>query len=184
MIPGIIIGVFILLIVLMYNSIIKKKNQVANAFGGMDVQLKKRYDLLPNLVASVQEYMKHEKELLTKVTELRSAAMQPNITTKEKMQINNELDGALKSLNVAIENYPEIKSNGNIMHLQQTLLTVEEQIAASRRFYNSAVTEYNNAIMVFPGSLISSIFNFKKEEVFEAREEERQNVDVKDLFNQ
>lgn len=165
-----------------YNSIIRRKNQIKNAFAGIDTQLKKRYDLIPNLVESVKQYMGHEKELLTEITRLRTSAIQPNLSLQEKENIDRQMDGALKNLNVAIENYPDIKSNENFIQLQKTLVTVEEQLSASRRFYNSAVTEYNNSIMTFPGSLMKSIFGFAEESVLEISEEERKNINIKELF--
>lgn len=178
---GFVVLIFLIFIGV-YNSIVKKKNQISNAFSGIDSQLKKRYDLIPNIVESVKQYMVHEKELLTEITRLRVSAIQPNISLQEKTDIDRKMGEALKNLNIAIENYPDIKSNENFIQLQKTLVTVEEQLSASRRFYNSAVTDYNNSIMTFPGNLIKSIFGFSQEKVLEISEEERKNIDLKELF--
>lgn len=178
-----VIGVIILLfIITLYNSIIKKKNQIKNAFAGIDVQLKKRSDIIPNLVATVKEYMKHEKELLTHITELRTKAISPNLSNKEKLQIDQQTKTAMRQLNVAVENYPDLKANVNFVNLQKALFEIEEQLSAARRFYNAAVTDYNNSIMTFPGNIIAAVGSFKQEEVFTITKEERQNVNVKDLF--
>ncbi|GMQ58269.1 LemA family protein [Vallitalea sediminicola] len=179
-----VIGVVLIFLIgiMMYNSIVRKKNQIKNAFAGIDVQLKKRYDLIPNLVATVKEYMQHEKELLTRITELRTKASSPNLSNNEKLQLDQQTNSAMKEFNVAVENYPDLKANTNFVNLQRTLFEVEEQLSAARRFYNSAVTDYNNSIMTFPSNVIASIGGFKSEEVFSISSEERENVSVKDLF--
>ena len=173
----------VLIIVGMYNSLIRKRNEVDNAFGGMDVQLKKRYDLIPNLVATVQQYASHEKELLTKVTEMRAKATSGNISNEEKVALDNQISAGMKSIMVAVENYPDLKANENFMNLQRTLNEVESQISAARRTYNAVITDYNNAIQVFPKSIIASMMGLKRKEVFVIPETERQNVNVKNLFN-
>ena len=172
-----------LILVLMYNSLISKKNQVENIFASVDTQLKKRYDLIPNLVATVSKYMEHEKSLLTEVTKLRAEANKPNISDEQKIAIDSKLSSALGSIMIAVENYPELKANENVMHLQATLNEVEEQISAARRSYNQAVTDYNNAIEMVPTSFMASLMNYSKKEVFEITEGERKNVNVKELFN-
>lgn len=179
-----IIGVVIIILIIIgkHNSIIKKKNQIKNAFAGIDVQLKKRSDVIPNLVASVKEYMKHETELLTHITELRTKAVKPDLSNDEKLHIDEQTKHAMKQFNVAVENYPELKANTNFVNLQKALYDIEEHLSAARRFYNAAVTDYNNSIMTFPGNLIASIGNFNPEEVFTISNEERKNVNVKDLF--
>ena len=172
-----------LIYVAIYNSLIAKRNQVKNAFAGMDVQLKKRYDLIPNLVAAVGEYVEHERETLTKLTELRARAMSPNASNEEKLQIAGETQRMLGGIMVAVENYPNLKANENFLDLQRSLNEVEEQVAAARRFYNSAVMDLNNSILMFPSNIVAGIMGLKEEKMFEIIEQERQNVDVKDLFN-
>ena len=180
--PLIILIVLGIILVLMYNSLVAKKNQVENIFASVDTQLKKRYDLIPNLVASVSKYMDHEKSLLEEVTKLRSEANRPNISDKQKINLDAKITKALGSIMIAVENYPELKANENVMHLQRSLNEVEEQIAAARRAYNQAVTDYNNALEMIPTNLMASMMNYKAKDVFEITEGERKNVNVSELF--
>jgi LemA protein len=166
-----------------YNSLVRMRNSVKESFSGIDVQLKKRYDLIPNLVATVKQYTEHENETLTKLTELRSRAMDSSSSAKEKMQANQEISGILSGLNVVVENYPDLKASTNYLQLQRSLNEVEEQLSASRRFYNSAVKQYNDKVMMFPGNIVAGMFNFKQEEMFEIPDSNRENVDVGSLFN-
>ncbi len=182
-ITGIIIGVVILLFILIYNGLIGKKNQVENAFASIDTMLKKRYDLIPNLVSAVKTYMTHEKEVLTQITAYRSQAMSGNLSSEEKVELDNKITKTMGGIMVAVENYPDLKSNTNFIQLQRTLNEVEEQISASRRFYNTAVTEYNNAVEMFPSSIIAGMKGMTRKKVFEIPEVERENVKVGDLFN-
>lgn len=172
-----------LIIMSMYNGLVRKRNEVDNAFGGMDVQLKKRYDLIPNLVATVKQYMTHEKDLLTKVTELRGQAMQSNVSNEQKVDLDNQITGAMKGIMVAVESYPDLKSNTNFLNLQRTFNEVESQISAARRAYNAAVTDFNNGVQMFPSSIIAGMMHLSTKKVFEIPEVERQNVSAKDLFN-
>ncbi len=184
MTPLIVFGVIVLAIVLMYNSLISKKNQVDNIFAGIDAVLKKRYNLIPNLVSSVQQYMTHEREILEKVTELRAKAMQPGISDTKKIELDRQITSMLGSIMVAVENYPELKANENVMHLQRTLTEIEAQIAAARRAYNQAVTDYNNAIEMIPTNILANMMHYTRKEVFSIPDEQRKNVDVKALFKQ
>ena len=179
----IVLIVIILALVLMYNSLVAKKNQVANIFASVDTQLKKRYDLIPNLVSSVSKYMEHEKSILEDITKLRAEANKPNISDEHKMALDAKMSAALGSIMIAVENYPDLKANENVMHLQRSLNEVEEQIAAARRAYNQAVTDYNNALEQIPTNFIASAMAYKRKDVFEINETERQNVNVKELFN-
>jgi len=179
----IIAGVITLIAVLMYNSLIGKKNQVENIFGGVDAVLKKRFDLIPNLVASVERYMEHEKSTLEKVTELRSQAMKPGISDDQKIALDAKLTAALGSISVAIENYPDLKANENVMHLQRSLHEIEEQISAARRAYNQSVTDLNNAIEMFPTNMMASWMGLERKAVFEITVNERQNINVQALFD-
>lgn len=179
----IIIGVITLIAILMYNSLIGKKNQVDNIFAGVDTILKKRFDLIPNLVASVERYMEHEKSTLEKVTELRAQAMKPGISDDQKIALDAKLSAALGSITVAMEAYPDLKANENVMHLMRSLNEIEEQISAARRAYNQSVTDLNNAIEMFPTNLIAGWMNLSRRAVFEITVTERQNVNVQELFN-
>lgn len=179
----IILLVVIIILVLMYNSLVAKKNQVENIFAGVDAVLKKRYDLIPNLVASVSKYMEHEKSILEEVTKLRAEANKPNISDAQKMALDAKVTSALGSIMVAVENYPELKANENVMHLQHSLNEIEEQISAARRAYNQSVTDYNNAIEMVPTNFMAQAMNYQRKAVFEINEHERQNVNVKELFN-
>lgn len=178
----IVLVVIALVLVLMYNSLVSKKNQVENIFSSVDTVLKKRYDLIPNLVASISKYMEHEKSLLENVTRLRTEANKPNLSDGEKIALDAKITSALGSIMVAVENYPELKANENVMHLQLTLHEVEEQISAARRAYNQAVTDYNNAIEMIPTNFMASLMSYKRKEVFVITDGERKNVDVKELF--
>ncbi|MFT7861112.1 MAG: LemA family protein [Sulfurimonas sp.] len=181
--PLIIVIVVAIILVLMYNSLVSKKNQVENIFASIDTQLKKRYDLIPNLVASVSKYMEHEKTTLQEVTKLRAQATKPNISDEQKIHLDAKITSALGSIMVAVEDYPDLKANENVMHLQHSLYEVEEQISAARRAYNQAVTDYNNAIEMIPTNFMASAMSYTRKEVFEIPDTERKNVNVKELFN-
>ena len=178
------LAVFVVLVfVMMYNNLINKKNQVENAFGGMDAQLKKRYDLIPNLISTVKTYMKHESETFTQITELRSKAISGDISNDEKVELDNMITSKLGGIMVAVENYPDLKASENFNQLQRSLNEVEEQISASRRSYNATVTSYNNSVEMFPSNIIAGMMNMKHKKVFEIPEAERENVNVGNLFN-
>ncbi|MBL7872526.1 MAG: LemA family protein [Cyclobacteriaceae bacterium] len=175
-------GVLAILAMLIYNNLVVARNQVEQAFGSIDVMLKKRYDLIPNLVETVKAYMKHEKETLVQVTELRNKVSE-NAPSEEKIEIDNKLTGLMRSLMVAVENYPDLKANDQFTGLQRSWNEAEEQISAARRAYNSSVTQYNNAIEKFPSSIFASLFNHTRKVIFEIPQAERQNVSAKDMFN-
>jgi len=177
---GIVIAVG-LWVVVMYNSFVKLVNRTKEAWADIDVQLKRRYDLIPNLVNTVKGYAKHEKETFTKVTEMRTAAM--NATTPaEKGKAENMLSGALKSLFAVSENYPDLKANENFLELQRELTDTENKVQAARRFYNGNVRDLNIALESFPQNIIGNLFKFGKREFFELdddQEEAREPVEVK-----
>jgi LemA protein len=183
LVPAIIGGVAVLGIIFIYNSLIGRKNEVENALGGLDAHLKQRYDLIPNLVAATKKYMEHESGVLEKIVELRNIAAQKNLSQKKKQDINTDISNALTGLMVQVEQYPELKASANFVELQKSLKEVEENIAASRRFYNAAVTEYNNGIQMFPHTLIATLLQFKKKEVFNIPEAEKKNVNIQNLFD-
>ena len=183
LIPVLIVaGVLLLLLAVFYNSLVSKRNSADKAFASIDAMAKKRYDLIPNLVASVQQYMKHEKETLTQITEMRARATSGNISDEEKIDLDRKISRAVSGIMVAVENYPDLKASSNFLQLQGSLNEVEEQLSAARRFYNAAVTDLNNAVQMFPTNIIASMFGFSTKQLFEISEQERQNVDVKSLF--
>ena len=175
-------GILAVVLVLMYNYLIGKKNQVDNIFASVDAVLKQRYDLLPNLVATVKEYTTHERETLEKITELRSKALQGGLDAPTKMALDTQLSQALGGLMVAVENYPTLKANENFLHLQHTLNELEEQIAAARRAYNQSVTDYNNAIEMFPTNIMAGFMHLTRRPLIAITTSERRNVDVDHLF--
>ncbi len=174
---GIII-VIVLAIVLIYNNLVSLRNRVENAWSQINVQLKRRYDLIPNLVETVRGYMKHEREVLTEITKAR-AAMGGAKTMRDQARASNMLTSALKTLFAVAENYPQLKANENFKLLQEQLEGTENKIAYSRQFYNDSVQEFNIAIQTFPGNVFASMFRFLKKEFFEAPAGERANVKVK-----
>ena len=156
----------------LYNNLVRLRNNRENAFANIDVQLKLRYDLIPQLVATVKGYATHERELLEKVTAARTAAM--NATDiNDKIQAENTLSSALAGLKVSVEAYPDLKANQNFLQLQGELSDIENKLAATRRFFNSTTKELNNAIQTFPGNILASLFGFKTEPMFEIPKEER-----------
>jgi LemA protein len=160
-----------------------KKNQVANAFSAIDVMLKKRFDLLPNLVETVKQYMQYEGDTLTKITELRVKALSGNATEGDKLALDQQIGTAVKGLMVSVENYPDLKANTNFVDLQRTWTESEEQIAAARRNYNASVTSFNNAVMMFPGNMFAGMLGYETIPVLSTPEEERKNISAKELFN-
>jgi LemA protein len=149
-----------------YNNFVVLRNRIQNAWAQINVELKRRYDLIPNLVETVKGYMKYEKDVLEAVTNARAAAMGAKGPAEAAVAENN-LTGTLKSLFAVAENYPELKADQNVLNLQEELTTTENKIAFSRQFYNDIVMRYNQAIQIFPGNIIAGIFGFKKEEYFE-----------------
>ena len=159
-----------------YNNLVKLRNNRENAFANIDIQLKQRHDLVQQLVATVKGYADHEKEVLTRVTEARSAAM--NATTiNEKIQAENALTSALSGLRVSLEAYPDLKANQNFLQLQTEIADIETKLAAVRRFFNSATRELNNAVQTFPSNIFAGMFGFHKEPMFEVSKEERADLD-------
>jgi LemA protein len=162
---------------LAYNSLVTAKMRIAEALSQIDVQLKRRTDLIPNLVETVKGYATHEKELLEKITKARAGLMSAG-GTAEKADANNQLSQTLKSLFAVAENYPNLKANENFLNLQEELSDTENKIAYSRQFYNSNVLDFNTKIQVFPNVFIAGMFSFKPAEYFGASEEEKKPVKV------
>lgn len=164
-------------LIAVYNGLIRLKNRVDEAWSDIDVQLKRRYDLIPNLVNTVKGYATHERELFEKVTEARARAMGAG-TAQDKAQAENMLSNTLKSLFAVAEAYPDLKANQNFLELQKELTDTEDKIQAARRFYNGNVRDFNIKIQVFPNNLIAGILNFAKREFFETAEEQKEPVKV------
>ena len=162
----------------LYNDLVKLRQNVKNAWSQIDVQLQRRYDLIPNLVETVKGYMEHENATLTKVTDLRNAWANAS-TLAEKARIDDQLSSAIKTIFAVSENYPDLKANQNFIQLQQELTNTEDKLSFSRQFYNDSVTKYNTKIELVPSNLIASMFHFKPEELFKIDSEEaKKNVKV------
>ena len=168
----VVIVVLALILIGMYNNLVKLHNNRENAFANIDVQLKQRYDLVPQLVGAVRSYATHERELLEKITMARSAAMSAT-TINDKIEANNQLGSALAGLKVAVEAYPDLKANQNFLQLQGELADIENKLAATRRFFNSTTREYNNSVEIFPNNLIAGFCGFHKEPMYEIAASER-----------
>jgi LemA protein len=177
----ILIGIIVLLVIFVfgiYNGLITARNRVKESWSGIDVQLKRRTDLIPNLLETVKGYAKHEKEVFENVTKARSAMISAG-NAKEAEAADNMLTGALKSLFAVAEAYPELKASENFKELQQELSDTETKIAASRQFYNANVLDFNTKIQTVPSNIVANLFGFKEEQFFEAEEAEKKNVAVK-----
>ncbi|MCM8763166.1 MAG: LemA family protein [Candidatus Omnitrophica bacterium] len=175
----IILGILFLAAILVYNGLVQLRNRVRNAWSQIDVQLKRRYDLIPNLVETAKGYMQYEKEVLENVTRARAMAMQTQGPEKQA-EAENVLSQALKSLFAVVEKYPDLKANQNMMALQEELTSTENRISFARQHYNDQVMRLNTAIESFPKNIIAHMFNFKKEEFFAVKEElEKEPVKVK-----
>jgi len=167
------------MIVGVYNSLVGLREKVNEAWSGVDTFLKKRYDMIPNLIETVKGYAKHEQEVFTKVTELRTKAMGAS-TPDEQIQAENALSGTLKTLFAVAENYPDLKANQNFMQFQQDYTVLEDELNKSRRFYNAVVRDYNTKRLVFPNNILAGMLGFTGRSYFELdNEEERKNVEVK-----
>jgi LemA protein len=180
MIPGLIIGGVVLILIIWWisinNRLVALKNNRESAFADIDVQLKQRYDLIPQLLGAVKGYMNHESEVLIRVTEARSRAMQAS-TISEKIAAEANLGAAMNGFNMQIEAYPDLKANANFMNLQNEIGDIENKLAAVRRFFNSATKEYNNAIEQFPSNIIAGIKKYTKEPMFDLGVDQRQTLD-------
>ncbi len=183
------ISLIFLLIVLavfyfLYISLIKKKNKVKEASSGIEVQLKKRYDLIPNLLQTASKFMEHEKFLMEEITKLRTEAMNGSFSNnpEQAAKIENALSNKLKEFNISVENYPDLKSNQTMVQAMDSMKDVEEHIAAARRFYNAAVNDLNNAVEIFPSSIIAGLLGIKQAVFFDAPENEKQSINAGDFF--
>lgn len=181
MVVGIIVAIVVILIIAvigMYNSLVQARIKVDNAWSQIDVQLQRRFDLIPNFVETVKGYMTHEKETFEKITNLRSSWSESK-SISEKASLDNELSNTLKTIMAVAENYPDLKANQNFSELSEELRNTENKISFSRQFYNDTVTMYNTKLEVFPSNIIAGIFNFKARDLFTAENEEaRKNVKI------
>ncbi|GIU25689.1 LemA family protein [Shewanella schlegeliana] len=180
-------GLVVIIAYLWYVSLIKKRNTGREALSGIDVQLKKRSNLVPNILKIAQKYMDHEKSLLTEITELRALvtkgydSVDPN-AVKAHLEVSEKLNQKMSQLMVSVENYPELKSDNTMLQAMQTYNEVEAQLSAARRFYNSAVSELNTAVEIFPGSIIASMASVKVMPFYEADESSKAPVDAADYL--
>lgn len=166
-----------LILVGIYNGLVKQRNQCKNAWSQIDVQLKRRHDLIPNLVETAKGYMKHERELLEGIARARAGAVAAvGHGVKDQISAENQLSGMLKSFMVAVENYPDLKANQNMMALQEELASTENKIAFARQFYNDSVMHYNNKLEVVPSNIVAQMFNFAAMEFFEVESPEERKV--------
>jgi len=172
----IIVVLLVLWLISLYNRLISLRNRRQNAFADIDVQLRQRHDLVPQLVETVKGYASHERELLTRITEARTAAMAAR-TIDDKIVAEQQLTSALQGLKVQVEAYPDLKANQNFLQLQEELSDIENKLAASRRFFNGATTEYNNAVETFPSNIIANNFGFKREIMFDLGTEVRTRME-------
>ena len=174
---AVVLIVIIAFVIKTYNALVKLRNSVKDQWSQIDIQLKRRFDLIPNLVETVKGYAGHEEETLTKVIEARNQ-YQSAKTNEDAMKANNELTNMITKLFALSEAYPDLKANQNFLNLQNDLKDTEEKIAYARQFYSDAVLKYNNNIQTFPNNLIAGIFGFNAEKFFEAEEAEKENVKV------
>lgn len=181
MILLIIIIVLAVWLIGLYNGLISKRNHVDNAFAQIDVQLKKRYDLIPNIVATVKQYAEHELAVFSAITAMRSRDYS-TLSTEEKEKFDHSFQQAATNFRAVAENYPILKASENFEMLQRTLNETEEQLSAARRTFNAAITDYNTSIQSFPANIIASNMGFQTRTLLEIPEVERQNVNVSDLF--
>ena len=177
----VIVVLIVLFVVSTYNALVRARQKVKNAWSQIEVQLQRRFDLIPNLVETVKGYMGHEADVLEKVTALRTSWANAG-STSEKVNLDNELSGALKTIMAVSENYPDLKANANFASLQNDLKETENKVSFSRQFYNDSVTMYNTQLEIFPKNIIAGMFNFKPEALFNVESEEARHS-VKVDFN-
>jgi len=166
----------------LYNRLVVLRNNRENAFADIDVQLKQRLDLVPQLVEAVKGYMKHESSVLTNITNARASALQAT-TINDKIVAESQLSSALQGLRVAVEAYPDLKANQSFIHLQEEISDIENKLAAARRFFNSATKELNNAVETFPSNLLADVFGFKRELMFDLGTDQRAKADEAPKLN-
>ncbi|MDO4202552.1 MAG: LemA family protein [Bacteroidales bacterium] len=171
-----VVAVIVVFVISAYNNLVKLRNNRENAFADIDVQLKQRFDLVPQLVATVKGYAAHEKDLLENITAARTAGVNAS-SIDDKIKADQQLTSALAGLRIQVEAYPDLKANQNFMQLQGELSDIENKLAAVRRFFNSATRELNNAVQTFPGNLVAGMFGFHKEAMYEIEASQRAEVE-------
>lgn len=176
---GGILGVLLLVLIIMYNGFIGRRNRVRNAFASIDVQLKKRWDLVPQLVETVRAYASHEREAFENVTRARRGLEAVETTSRDRFRYEQDLGAGVARVMMLAEDYPELRAGEQFLNLQRNLSEVEAQIAASRRAFNAAVTAWNEGVEMFPGSIMAGIFNFRTQAWFETPEDQRKVTDVR-----
>ena len=174
----ILLGVLAIYVLIVRNSIVHLNNNVKEAFATMDVYLKKRWDLIPNLVETVKGYAKHEKSTLEEIIRLRNS-IYDNMSESEKLRTNIDVASGISKIMILAESYPELKANENFLNLSHTLSQIEEDIANSRKYYNATIRDFNNKVEMFPSNIIAKIFGYKSKEMFQAKEKEKENIHVK-----
>lgn len=172
-----ILAVIVFWLIGLYNQLVKLRNNRENAFADIDVQLKQRHDLIPQLVNAVKGYMQHEEGVLTKITEARSRAIKAD-SIDSKILAEKDLNSALSGLNIAVEAYPDLKANTNFMQLQEEMADIENKLASVRRYFNSATKELNNSVQMFPSNIVAGMFGFIKETFFDLGDSQRDELDT------
>ncbi len=184
MLPILVILIIGLILVWMYNSLIARKNDVIRTFSSIEVLMKKRFDLIPNLVETLKQYMGYESRLLAEVTDLRGKAMLPGNSLDEKLKFDAALSQKLGTIMAVAESYPDLKANQSFTMIQQAWKELEDQIAMARTIYNTSVTQYNNAVEMFPTNLMAGMMEYKTRKLFEVTVGEQENVDAKEIFKE
>lgn len=179
----IVLVVLVLGFIMSYNGLVALRNQVDNAFASIDVELKRRFDMIPNIVAVVKQYAAHEADTLEKIVKLRAGNF-GSLSNEEKVELDRQMQQFQRSINVVVERYPDLKANQNFLQLQNTLEDTENKLSVARRIYNGTVTEYNTRIQTIPTIFYAGMFGFTKRSLLETAEAERQNVNVANLFKQ
>jgi len=180
---GLVVLGIVVFLVFLYNGLIAKKNKVDEAESDIDVMLKKRFDLIPNLVETVKAYMKHERDTLVELTELRSQVQRGGLTLAEQNEVASKVNRMGRGLMFQVENYPDLKASQNFLQLQASWNEVEEQLSASRRNFNAAVNSYNNGVEQFPTNVMANSMGYQIKEYIEIPEVEKENISAKELFN-
>ncbi|MDR0385825.1 MAG: LemA family protein [Prevotellaceae bacterium] len=176
------VGILVIVYIFIYNGLVSRKNQVEYADGAVNTMFKNRYDLIPNLVATVKQYMQHEKGLLEQLTRLRSGFAGKHLDTEQINEWEQQYGKAIKAFNLTVESYPDLKAGEQFSRLQASLNECEAQLAAARRTYNAAVMEYNNALEMFPSNIVASMMHYKRKKMIEASQQEQKTPDVNSLF--
>jgi len=180
----VLVGLFILILIVIYNGLISKKNKLKSAESTIDIMFKKRHDLIPNLIETVKRYMQHEAGTLTEITKLRQALVGgTNMTTSERNNLENQLSTQISGLKLTVENYPDLKANTNFLDLQRSLNEVEEQLSAARRAYNASAVNYNNGLQMFPSNIIANMMKLEEAAFYDIPEQEKTNPNVGNLFD-